>query len=621
LREVKEKWASRSAVLSRASLRLLRAVADGMAHPSVLADGRRAAAHAAFIGTRVLRGLIAVALLPVLIALEGRLDGLELALFLGLIAPMGAALLASRSGRLDAARLVSALSLVIAVTAAAFLSGGVFSPAVAWLVLAPVEALEHPSRREAVIISLAAILGAVALAISASCGWTPAPAPSSSVIAPALVVTALVFAAMRVLKASDQAVTAQLALRRLRESNRLVLENLGDLFTRHDETGACTFASSAARTLLGVAPSELIGQGLFQRVHVADRPAFLRAITDAGARREPANVTVRLRDETIIAELSPGPRRDLAESRFIWADLRAHPAICEHPSEERIEVVAVMRDVTEQKAREEELECARIGAEEADRSKSRFLATVSHELRTPLNAVIGFSEMLANPDLTPKDPARIREYARIIHASGAHLLDMVNSFLDASRIESGRFELKVERFDLAELVRSACAIVDVKSAESGVRLSTVAPMEGVTFEGDQRACRQIVINLVSNAVKFTPRGGRVKVQLRRVGSLIELTVDDTGIGIAASDLARLGDPFFQAKSSYDRPYEGTGLGLSVVRGLVGLHGGSLQIESTPGAGTCVAVRLPVERPEEAPSALSIPRIDARPRPSAAQAVA
>jgi two-component system, cell cycle sensor histidine kinase DivJ len=122
-------------------------------------------------------------------------------------------------------------------------------------------------------------------------------------------------------------------------------------------------------------------------------------------------------------------------------------------------------------------------------------------------------------------------------------------------------------------------------------------------------------------VKFTPKGGRVIVQLRRVGSLIELSVDDTGIGIAASDLARLGDPFFQAKSSYDRPHGGTGLGLSVVRGLVGLHGGSLQIESTPGAGTCVSVRLPAERPEEAPSALSIPRIDARPRPCVAQAVA
>ncbi|MBV9751528.1 MAG: PAS domain-containing sensor histidine kinase [Hyphomicrobiales bacterium] len=407
----------------------------------------------------------------------------------------------------------------------------------------------------------------------------------------------------------------------MRESNRLFLENLGDLFTRHDETGACTFASRASHALLGVDPSELIGQGLFQRVHVADRAAFLRALTDAKTRRQSAGAIVRLREENAPRPSMPGRRVDLAEARFIWADLRAYPALCESLADDHIEVVAVMRDVTEQKAHEEELECARIGAEEADRSKSRFLATVSHELRTPLNAVIGFSEMLSNPDLAPKDPARIREYARIIHASGAHLLDMVNSFLDASRIESGRFELKLESFDLAELVRSACAIVDVKSAESGVRLTTIAPMEGVAFEGDQRACRQIVINLVSNAVKFTPKGGRVKVQLRRIGSLIELSVDDTGIGIAASDLARLGDPFFQAKSSYDRPYEGTGLGLSVVRGLVGLHGGSLQIESTPGAGTCVSVRLPAERAEEAPSVLSIPRIDARSRPSVAQAVA
>ncbi|MBV9740852.1 MAG: PAS domain-containing sensor histidine kinase [Hyphomicrobiales bacterium] len=436
-------------------------------------------------------------------------------------------------------------------------------------------------------------------------------------MAPALVLTALLVVILRVLRASDRAVAAERALTRLRESNRLVLENVGDLFTRHDVTGACIFASSAARTVLGVAPSELIGEGLFQRVHVGDRPAFLRALTDAGARREAVNVTVRLRHDSAVPVRAPASH----QPRFIWLEMRAHPAICEHPNENRVEVVAVLRDVTEQKAREEELECARIGAEEADRSKSRFLATVSHELRTPLNAVIGFSEMLSNPDLAPKDPARIREYARIIHASGAHLLDMVNSFLDASRIERGRFELKVERFDLAELVRSACAIADVKSAETGVRLSTIAPMEGVSFEGDQRACRQIVINLVSNAVKFTPKGGRVKVQLRRVGTLIELSVDDTGIGIAPGDLARLGDPFFQAKSSYDRPYEGTGLGLSVVRGLVGLHGGSLHVESTPGAGTCVSVRLPAERTEETSSPLSIPRIDARPRPCVAQAVA
>ena len=619
---MKEKWASRSAVLCRASLqRLLGAVAASMAHPSVAADRRLAAAHADFIGTRVLTGVIAAVFLPVFIAIEGGLDGLELTLFAGLIAPMGAALLASRTGRLDLARLVSALSLVIAIAVAALLCGGVFSPAIAWLVLAPVESVENPSRRESAIAGIVAVGAACSLAICALFEWIPAPSPSSFIAAPVLALTALSFAALRALKASDQAAAAERALTRLRESNRVMLETLGDLFTRHDASGACTFASSAAKGILGVDAKELIGQGLFQHVHVADRPAFLRAITDAGARRQPANVTVRLRDERHASGRAPASRRDFAEARFIWADLRAYPAARENPEENRIEVVAVIRDVSEQKAREEELECARIGAEEADRSKSRFLATVSHELRTPLNAVIGFSEMLANPDLSPKDPARVRDYARIINTSGAHLLDVVNSFLDASRIESGRFDLKVESFDLAELVRSACAIVDVKVADRGVRLSTVAPMEGLAFEGDKRACRQIVINLVSNAVKFTPKGGRVKVQLRRVGSLIELSVDDTGIGIAASDLARLGDPFFQAKSSYDRPYEGTGLGLSVVRGLVGLHGGSLQIESTPGAGTCVSVRLPAERPEEAPSALSIPRIDARPRPSVAQAVA
>ena len=137
-----------------------------------------------------------------------------------------------------------------------------------------------------------------------------------------------------------------------------------------------------------------------------------------------------------------------------------------------------MRDITPQKAREDELEAARVLAEEANRTKSRFLATVSHELRTPLNAVIGFSEMLANPDLCPTDPARLRDYARIINSSGTHLLDVVNSFLDASRIESGHFELNVESFDLAELVRSACAMVDVKVADSGVRRARSRPWTG-----------------------------------------------------------------------------------------------------------------------------------------------
>jgi cell cycle sensor histidine kinase DivJ len=611
------------AVLRQTSItRLLRGFAEGLVHPSVSNDRRIAELHLKFIGARVLMGVLAAAALPAFAVLGGGLDPLEITLFAGLIAPMGAAVLAAQTGRLNLARLASAASLVITVGVAALLSGGMYSPAIVWLVLAPLESIEHATRRELMLAGCAAIATVCVLALCAIFGWTPVESPSSFIVGPVFVLTALIFTALKVLNSSERVLMTERALTRLREGNRAILEHLSDLFTRHDESGACTFASGAAKTLLGVEARELMGNGLFERVHVADRPAFLRTITDAGARREPSNVLVRLRDDrTAREDFAPASRRDRAEPRFIWTDLRAYPVISEDIDEDRIEVVAVMRDVSVQKAREEELETARIVAEEANRSKSRFLATVSHELRTPLNAVIGFSEMLANPDLCPTDPTRLRDYARIINTSGSHLLDVVNSFLDASRIESGHFELNVETFDLGELVKSACAIVDVKVADSGVRLTTIAPLDGLAFEGDKRACRQIVINLVSNAVKFTPKGGRVRVQLRRVGSLVELAVDDTGIGIAASDLARLGDPFFQAKSSYDRPYEGTGLGLSVVRGLVGLHGGSLQIESTPGAGTCVSVLLPAERPAQGASALSIPRIDARPRSSRAQAVA
>jgi cell cycle sensor histidine kinase DivJ len=569
----------------------------------------------------MLIGVLAVAALPAFALLHGGLDPLEMTLFAGLVAPMGAAIFASRTGRLDLARLISAAILVITVGAAALWSGGVFSPAIAWLILAPVESIEHASRRELMLAGAAAIAAALALVICAVFGWTPAVSPSAFIVAPVFLLSALIFTALRILDSGERAMKTERALNRLREGNRAILEHMSDLFTRHDGAGACTFASSAANTLLGVEAKELIGHGLFDRVHVADRPAFLRAITEAGARREPSTALVRLRDDRPSGGPGKSQRPERPEPRFIWTDLRAYPVINEEAEGDEIEVVAVMRDVTAQKAREEELETARVLAEEANRTKSRFLATVSHELRTPLNAVIGFSEMLANPDLCPTDPARLRDYARIINNSGTHLLEVVNSFLDASRIESGHFELNVESFDLGEVVRSACAMVDVKVADSGVRLSTVAPLDGITFEGDKRACRQIVINLVSNAVKFTPKGGRVKIQLRRVGSLVELAVDDTGIGIAASDLARLGDPFFQAKSSYDRPYEGTGLGLSVVRGLVGLHGGTMHIESTPGAGTCVSVRLPAERSVQSGSAMSIPRIEARPRSVRAQAVA
>ncbi|MFL5153765.1 MAG: sensor histidine kinase [Microvirga sp.] len=256
--------------------------------------------------------------------------------------------------------------------------------------------------------------------------------------------------------------------------------------------------------------------------------------------------------------------------------------------------MAVTRDISEHRRRAEELEEARAAAECADRSKGRFLATVSHELRTPLNAIIGFSEILASDTLVRADDARRKEYAQIIHDSGQHLLGVVNTLLDLSKIESGKFEFVAEPLDLGELASASCDLMQLKAAQAGLTLARDIAREMPEIVADRRACRQIFINLLSNAVKFTPRGGCVTVSVRRESHRVLLIVADTGIGIAEEDLPKVGDPFFQAGSHYDRAHEGTGLGLSVVRGLVGLHRGTLTIESAPGEGTAVTVSLPLD---------------------------
>ena len=260
----------------------------------------------------------------------------------------------------------------------------------------------------------------------------------------------------------------------------------------------------------------------------------------------------------------------------------------------RTRVVSLLRDVTVAKQREEDFEAIRMAAEETSLWKDQFLANVSHELRTPLNAIIGFAEMLANVQLVPPDPEKRREYASIIQQSGQHLLAVVNSILDMSKIRSGTLDIRPESFAIAPLVDLCCDMVKLKAQTNGIELSRAYPEKLDEIVGDKRACKQILINLLSNAVKFTPRNGRVTVKIRPEGTALILSVSDSGIGMSARDLAHLGDPFFQAGTSYDRPYEGTGLGLSVVRGLVGLHGGSIRVESEPGKGTCVNVRLPLD---------------------------
>ncbi len=233
-------------------------------------------------------------------------------------------------------------------------------------------------------------------------------------------------------------------------------------------------------------------------------------------------------------------------------------------------------------------------AETSNRVKSEFLANMSHELRTPLNAIIGFSDLMLHKMWGPLSE-RYEEYAGLIHESGNHLLNLVSDILDLAKIEAGKFSLDFRGVDLAETVEYSIRLTSRRAEERQVTLTTNLPETPLLFTADPRACKQILINLLSNAVKFSRAGGEVNVSAVVAGDRVRIAVRDNGIGIAASALARIGQAFEQVSNDPMLAREGTGLGLALVRALVGQHGGSLEIDSEENVGTVVTVELPLSQ--------------------------
>jgi cell cycle sensor histidine kinase DivJ len=285
---------------------------------------------------------------------------------------------------------------------------------------------------------------------------------------------------------------------------------------------------------------------------------------------------------------------------FHWVEMRCRPVVQTENNDGAHEIVAVTRDISARKEQEDELLRARDNAESASQAKTHFLANMSHELRTPLNAIIGFSEILSREMYGRIGEERYREYAHLIHESGEHLLSVVNEVLDMSKIEAGKFDIIVEPFNVDGLVNSCCEIMRHQGEKKSITIQMETGADMPELVADKRACKQILLNLLANAIKFTDEGGSVKVLANRLRDDIELVVEDNGIGIATQDIPKLGSPFVQAESSYDRGYEGAGLGLSVVKGLVRLHGGSFDIDSELGEGTRVWIRLPINGISDAP---------------------
>jgi cell cycle sensor histidine kinase DivJ len=581
-------------------------------HPPPPPDTLAASRHRAFVAPRLLGGLGMLAAVAIAFMPRGVPSLFELALLTWLLAGFLIAYFLSRAGEHESAHVLSALALTGLVTTVAFSTGGLSSFAAVWLVLVPVEAALSGSRRVVALASMVALgaAGFLLLLGMIDPGTLEQASPKLAAVSmPATlgIVSALLYAMGLALGSESQARGTFWLSHAEADRYRLLARDTADVVTRHGRNGHVLFVSPAAEPLLGVGSHDLHGRGLFDRVHVADRPAYLTALNDAASLRESRTVELRIRRDTAL----PGA------GGFVWIEMRCWPLdrTAVPDAGEDCEVVAVMRDVTARKDEEHAIEGARAEAERANVAKSRFLATMSHELRTPLNAIIGFSEMLREEGALMIDAKQRHDYAHLINESGHHLLSVVNGILDMSKIESGNFEIVPEPVAAERVIRECCELLGLRArqAEIDVQVRIADALPGII--ADKRALLQIMLNLLSNAVKFSNRGGKVTVTAAASGQAafghnadhemrheshdddeahLVIAVEDTGVGIGAEDLPRVGEPFFQARSSYDRRHDGTGLGVSIVKGLLALHGGWMEIDSRVGEGTRAVVHLPFD---------------------------
>jgi PAS domain S-box-containing protein len=361
---------------------------------------------------------------------------------------------------------------------------------------------------------------------------------------------------------------------------RSLAENSFDMIVRFDpRTQKRVYVSPACRRLYGYEPEEAQALSADQIIHPDDLAGVGEAL--ARLKQDAAEPPIRYR----------GRRKD---GTYVWVEASLTRSY--NPDTGADEVVSIVRDVGERIRYEAALRQAKEEADSANRSKSQFLATMSHELRTPLNAIIGFTEIMQSEVMGPIGNEQYKSYIADIHVSGAHLLQLINDILDLTKAEVGMLELNEEIIDIEDVIRSVVRIsrASLEKAELTVKIDLRSGLP--LLRADERKVRQVLFNLIGNAVKFTPAGGTIDIHGsfdREAG--MRVTVADTGIGIAPENIERVLEPFVQIDNLLSRNHPGTGLGLPAVKAIMEVHGGALELRSVVGAGTEASVTFPPER--------------------------
>ena len=391
------------------------------------------------------------------------------------------------------------------------------------------------------------------------------------------VVAVLVFAFIAALRRRDERLARNTA-----RLYHLLAEHSSDMIVSFDpRTQQRTYVSPACRRLYGYEPEEAMAMAATEIIHPDDLPAVEAALEglDTGGQG------VRYR----------GRRKD---GTYIWVE--ASLTASRNPATGIPEIISVVRDISDRVQYEFALRKAKEQADAANRAKSEFLSTVSHELRTPLNAVIGFSEIMQHEILGPIDNDKYRSYIGDIQTSGTLLLNLINDILDLSKAEAGKLEITESTFDVRASILGVLRLLKPQIENAGLFAEIDMPSDLPMLQADERKTQQVFLNLLSNAVKFTLPGGRIDIVGRFHSETgVVVRVIDTGVGIKPENLNSVFEPFMQVESALSRKHNGTGLGLPVVKAIMALHQGTVELKSTVGSGTEVTVIFPPDRAVDA----------------------